>query len=1303
MVGTTTPGAKASFQVHPTLAQLNQQAQVPSSHQHFSVRTWIHSAFKLYDQAQLARIENRPESAYVALMKFCSVVVEVIPKHTEFSLVQKDPSYIDLRKRVSEAMPSLEGLAKDIENTCASTSDMASDPASAEPEPSGTEAIPTGNTSARIQQFMKQAQQSSSSPSPIAPKPKPRPLGPKKDLHTASNHNHPGQSTSAGASTNLPPSNSIASQSPMYLDLGNKGLYAELLRAKANSASSRSSSVASQGSSTNETLLPHPIQSLLNRAPSNTTTPATPTDGHEAATTLATDSSTTATMSVPVRPTATPATLPSPITMFTDDIPLPPSPPPELILPQLGEDMHPSLSQPSVEPISHLMPPSTTTLTFPLTTVISPDELYHYLTLTPSSRRPAILIVDLRPPAAFNACRVNHRHMVHILPDWLKHSPRSVAYIEQQLQLRSSKEAADWFRQRDKFDLVMFFSATTPAVRKGQEHFPSPLPPPLIPSPEVPSSAANDMTKAEDVNRIFFELVYEKAFACLLKRMPVGLLGGFAAWRQFVATTPQVPRNMVLPALLPSQQASLGTQRPNLQDNGRSGAADTSNIHKSIYDYLKHKEGPKPPQIPTATESSPPPPSTPTATGLAASHHASNPHLSQSYPKTSSQYSYTSLGREDLGRPRVPKKPGTTSHLTVNTEHPPPTPDGGGLSPVYSADLPSAVLNRMYGVNAVTPTKPSDGTNQRPMGSPTNAPATTTPTQMTFTNSQPTPTATTSHGASQLHRRRSVFDNPYYGFTHTPSDGSGPATTRYPSLSPRQPTAGKGQLPISTSPAHSSPAANNMSTATVQPAVSRPASTAAPIPEHILPSTAVPSIPSHAPMTKPMKGATAPIAATSSSYGSESPALPPKVPTPSWKPTMPPPPIPRTRPSPMPPTAPPSIGVAAPAMSNQLVNIGTTGLRNFGNTCFMNSIVQCLSATIPLARYFMDGSYKRHLVRDNPLGTKGVLSESFAVLIRTMWSGQYSVVSPVGFREAIGRFAPQFKGDDQHDSQELLNFLLDGLHEDLNLAYQQCRSLPSQPKHPLDTMSDEAWEALPAAQAASLAWEKHLLRNASVIVGLFQGQLQSRLCCLRCKRTSTTYTPFMTLSVPIPVPPGQGQQQTTLPVTLHQCLAHFAQREILDGDDRWHCPRCKSPQRTSKQLTITRLPDVLLVHLKRFSFQGPFRNKLETMVHFPVHDLDMSRYTLPTAMGMPGSAEAMTATAHTDTTRQQSSSAFMYDLYGVSSHMGGLSGGHYTACVRNGFRGKWYTFDDSRVFECDESRVVTQAAYNLFYVRNNVA
>ncbi|KAG2212280.1 hypothetical protein INT47_001639 [Mucor saturninus] len=379
-------------------------------------------------------------------------------------------------------------------------------------------------------------------------------------------------------------------------------------------------------------------------------------------------------------------------------------------------------------------------------------------------------------------------------------------------------------------------------------------------------------------------------------------------------------------------------------------------------------------------------------------------------------------------------------------------------------------------------------------------------------------------------------------------------------------------------------------------------------------------------------------------------------------------------------SSPPTENRFAPVSGNSFSQIGTvmngtTGLKNLGNTCFMNSIIQCLSGTVPFARYFLSGSYRKHINKENVLGTGGVVAEEFTALLRTMWGAQYNFVSPILFREALIKFAPQFKGSEQHDSQEFLNFLLDGIHEDCNL-------ITKRPVPPPESAEEEArFEKLPDWKASGIAWERYLERNSSVVVSLFQGQYRSRLTCLTCYATSTTYNSFMSLSLPIPKNNGASG------VSLYDCLDYFVREEVLEKDDAWNCPKCKTLRKASKSLTLSKLPDVLLIHLKRFSYDGPFKNKLEIVVDSPMTGLDLSRY-VPSSMFPP------------DTIVEQST--FNYDLYAVSNHFGSLTGGHYTACVRNGYKNEWHNFDDSRFSVCDQSKVLSRAAYNLFYVRSTV-
>jgi ubiquitin carboxyl-terminal hydrolase 8 len=348
---------------------------------------------------------------------------------------------------------------------------------------------------------------------------------------------------------------------------------------------------------------------------------------------------------------------------------------------------------------------------------------------------------------------------------------------------------------------------------------------------------------------------------------------------------------------------------------------------------------------------------------------------------------------------------------------------------------------------------------------------------------------------------------------------------------------------------------------------------------------------------------------------------------------------------------------------------GRVGLVNLGNTCYMASALQCLSHTTPLCEFFLADHHLKEINRDNFLGSGGKLASCFCSLVRELWKEDgRSPVKPSKFKKQLQTFAPQFSGHQQHDSQELMAFLLDGLHEDMNRVT----------KKPYIEDVESLDNAQQDEEVAVQAWKQYLMRDKSVIVDLFQGQLKSTIRCLHCSCTRTKFDPFMYLSVPIESHVHQGRRGGR--VTLMDCIGYFQEEERLSGDDQWYCPRCKEHRDAGKRMEIYKLPEILIVHFRRFSVNkhgrpGPKRTEL---IDFPTAGLDLSSYC--SMKEKP-----------------------IYDLYAVSNHMGGLNGGHYNAYAMHRAAAQWYLYDDSHVQRVDPSDVCTSSGYVLFYERRDAA
>ena len=211
---------------------------------------------------------------------------------------------------------------------------------------------------------------------------------------------------------------------------------------------------------------------------------------------------------------------------------------------------------------------------------------------------------------------------------------------------------------------------------------------------------------------------------------------------------------------------------------------------------------------------------------------------------------------------------------------------------------------------------------------------------------------------------------------------------------------------------------------------------------------------------------------------------------------------------------------------------GRIGLGNMGNTCYMNSALQCLSNTEDLTKYFLFGSYKTEINNGSSLSSKGCISKIYYDLIDTLWNESVAHILPKQFRIVFCKKTGLFMNSEQQDSQEFLQALLDNLHEDLNrITNKQYKEMEGQKKGESDEEASKRW------------WDYYKSRENSIIVDLFHGQYKSTIKCLKCGNSSVSYDTYMSLGLPIPT------QKTQIQIKLLTQNLNFIDLNIKIEDD----------------------------------------------------------------------------------------------------------------------------------------------------------
>uniref|UniRef100_A0A8B9H901 Ubiquitin carboxyl-terminal hydrolase n=1 Tax=Astyanax mexicanus TaxID=7994 RepID=A0A8B9H901_ASTMX len=404
---------------------------------------------------------------------------------------------------------------------------------------------------------------------------------------------------------------------------------------------------------------------------------------------------------------------------------------------------------------------------------------------------------------------------------------------------------------------------------------------------------------------------------------------------------------------------------------------------------------------------------------------------------------------------------------------------------------------------------------------------------------------------------------------------------------------------------------------------------------------------------------------------------------------------------------PPNLLPSAVKPISPLQTPSLTGLKNIGNTCYMNAALQALSNCPPLTQFFLECN---GLVQTDK---KPALCKSYEKLITDLWhKNRPSFVVPTNLFQGIKAVNPMFRGYSQQVLYLVLMYyvycVLKGQtfkHHNTGVTIQyvgvqHCYLSELKMQRTEDTLytlsQSTLFSALPlnpyitqfmfsclflSVTSFAPPKSKRQRKHRSVISDVFDGTIVSSVQCLTCDRVSVTLENFQDISLPIPGKEDlaklhSASHQTAL-VKAGSCGEAYAPQGWIAFVMEYI--KSLSPYRLATSFTPVLLFQILCIHLKRFRHELMFSTKISTHVSFPLDGLDLQPF-----LAKDSSAQITT-----------------YDLLSVICHHGTASSGHYIAYCRNDLNQLWYEFDDQSVTEVSESCVQNAEAYVLFYKKSN--